>query len=145
MTPDLLFSIGNMGVLAGWLPLALLPFWRGSQLIAATLIPLFLALAYVTLMAVPLGEPSAAELDFTTLEGVQAMFANKQVMLVGWFHYLAFDLFVGAWEVRDSRAHGIPHLLVLPCLVLTFMFGPAGFLLYMLIRTARLRRIGIGT
>ncbi|RFB05003.1 ABA4-like family protein [Parvularcula marina] len=144
MTPDLLFSIGNMGVLAGWLPLAFLPFWRGTQIIAAVLIPLLLAVAYVTLLFVPLGEPSTAPLDFTSLAGVKAMFANDQVMLVGWFHYLAFDLFVGAWEVRDSRTHGIPHLLVVPCLILTFMFGPAGFLLYMIIRTIRLRSVALG-
>lgn len=52
----------------------------------------------------------------------------------GWTHYLAFDLFIGGWEVRDARQRGIPHLLVVPVLVLTFLVGPAGLLLYLAIR-----------
>ncbi|MGH7516648.1 MAG: abscisic acid-deficient protein Aba4 family protein [Gemmatimonadales bacterium] len=49
-------------------------------------------------------------------------------------HYLAFDLLVGAWETTDARTHGVPHPAVLPCLALTFLFGPAGFLLYLGLR-----------
>jgi hypothetical protein len=49
-------------------------------------------------------------------------------------HYLAFDLFVGGWEVRDAQERGIRHLLVVPALVLTFLFGPAGWLLYVATR-----------
>jgi hypothetical protein len=58
-------------------------------------------------------------------------------------HYLAFDLFVGSWEVRDSRVHGIPHWFVLPCLFLTFMFGPAGWLLYLTVRVVRTHNAAI--
>ena len=56
------------------------------------------------------------------------------LLLAGWIHYLAFDLFVGSWEVRDAQERGIPHLAVVPCLLLTFMFGPAGWFLYNLVR-----------
>ena len=67
---------------------------------------------------------------FSTLAGVALLFSNPWLLLAGWMHYLAFDLLVGSWEVRDARERGIPHLLVVPCLLLTFMFGPAGWLLY---------------
>ena len=61
----------------------------------------------------------------------------------GWTHYLAFDLFIGGWEVRDAQSRGISHLLVVPALVLTFLFGPAGLLLYLAVRwLARQRRVG---
>ena len=66
-----------------------------------------------------------------------ALFTSPEIALAGWVHYLAFDLLVGAWEVRTARREAIPHLLVLPCLVLTFLFGPAGFLLFLGIRAAR--------
>ena len=56
-----------------------------------------------------------------------------KLLLAGWVQYLAFDLFIGAWQVRDARTQGISHLLVIPCLLLTFLFGPAG-LLHFLIR-----------
>ena len=58
------------------------------------------------------------------------------VLLAGWVHYLCFDLLVGCWEVRDARDRGVPYMLVIPCLVLTFMFGPAGWLLYQGVRSA---------
>lgn len=42
-----------------------------------------------------------------------------------------------SWEVRDSQRRGLPHLLVVPCLVLTFLFGPAGLVLYLALRGTR--------
>ena len=41
---------------------------------------------------------------------------------------------VGAWESRDAQRRGVPHLLLLPCLVATFMLGPLGLLLYAAVR-----------
>ena len=76
-----------------------------------------------------LGAP--AQLTLATLGGRDAL------LLAGWIHYLAFDLFVGSWEVSDSRAEGIHHLLVIPCLLLTFMAGPAGLAVYCLIKYGR--------
>jgi hypothetical protein len=57
------------------------------------------------------------------------------LLLAGWIHYLAFDLFVGSWEARDARQRGVPHLALVPCLALTFLFGPAGWLLYGAVRS----------
>ena len=86
---------------------------------------------YVAIIASAWG---GSEGGFSSLDGVASLFANRWLLLAGWTHYLAFDLLVGGWEVRDARERGIPHLLVVPCLALTFMFGPAGWLLYQLIR-----------
>ena len=53
---------------------------------------------------------------------------------LGWIHYLAFDLMVGRWIVKDSIDEHISHVLVVPCLILTLMAGPVGWLLYCLVR-----------
>ena len=74
---------------------------------------------------------------FNSLEQVTALFQNKYIILAGWIHYLAFDLFIGSWEVRDSQQHAISHWLVIPCLILTFMAGPAGLLLYFIFKAAK--------
>ena len=63
------------------------------------------------------------------------------MLLAGWIHYLAFDLFIGGWETRDAVRNGIPHLLVIPCLLLTFMLGPIGLLAYFALRSGRLRAL----
>jgi predicted membrane metal-binding protein len=73
------------------------------------------------------------------------LFQNRASLLAGWVRYLAFDLFVGSWEVRDAQQIGITHCLVIPCLLLTFLFGPAGWLFYLLIRTVALRNTWIGS
>ena len=63
------------------------------------------------------------------------------VLLAGWVHYLAFDLLVGAWIVRTARAEGIPHWAVMPCLILTFLFGPAGLLAFAILRFTLTRKV----
>lgn len=81
-------------------------------------------------------------MSFSTLDSVYAIFQNPALLLAGWVHYLAFDLFIGSWEVRDARRIGIPHLLVVPCLIGTFLVGPIGLLLYLLLRFLLKKRIG---
>jgi len=71
---------------------------------------------------------------FSSLHGVAAFFSSPYALTAGWVHYLVFDLFVGAWETRDAKRRGIPHLLVIPCLVVTLVVGPVGLLLYIVLR-----------
>jgi len=72
---------------------------------------------------------------------VMKLFTNEWAALAGWIHYLAFDLFVGCWEVRDAQAKNISHWYVIPCLILTFLFGPIGFLLYSILRLFLAREV----
>jgi hypothetical protein len=78
---------------------------------------------------------------FGSLEGVMLLFTSPHAVLAGWIHYLAFDLFVGAWEVRDARRHGLSHWMVVPCLALTLMLGPFGLLTYLVLRAALKREV----
>lgn len=137
MNLETLFSIAGTIALSGWLLLILTPWWRWStQLIAPFVIPLILALMYAYLMITNLAN---AHGDFNSLAGVRGLFEVDALLLAGWIHYLAFDLFIGSWEVRDSRRRGIPHLLVVPCLICTFMLGPIGLALYFGLRAAARR------
>jgi hypothetical protein len=131
-----------MLVLPGWLLLVLLPRWKWTaRLVCPVVIPLLLALVYLWLVATSFGRTPG---DFGSLEGVSQLFQNRWVLLAGWIHYLAFDLFVGAWEVRDAQRTGIHHLLVVPCLALTFLLGPTGLLLYFALRAALRRKLSVG-
>ena len=142
MSPEQLFSLCGMLVLPGWLLLVVLPGWKWTtRLVCPVLIPLLLALVYLWLVATTFGRTPGG---FGSLAEVSQLFQNQWVLLAGWIHYLAFDLFVGAWEVRDARRVGVHHLLVVPCLVLTFLFGPVGLLLYFALRAALRRRLTVG-
>jgi hypothetical protein len=138
MTPELCFTICNNAVLPAWLLLVFAPHWRWTQnLVHSALIPAVLGLVYLAAFATSSGTPEGASMS--SLEGVMKLFTSPNAVLAGWVHYLAFDLFVGAWEVRDARRHGIHHGFVIPCLVLTLGLGPVGLLLYLGLR-AGLRR-----
>ena len=132
MTPEQLFSILNLIAMVAWLPLVFLPRVRWSATVVPMVMPVLLAAVYVVLVAVALPRSGGG---FSSLAGVRALFDNPWGLLAGWTHYLAFDLFLGGWEARDARRRGIPHLLVVPALVLTFLLGPGGLLLYLLIRS----------
>jgi hypothetical protein len=132
MTADQLFSILNMLAMAAWLPLVFLPRVRWTSTHLPVVVPALLAVVYAVLVAATL---SRAEAGFSSLAGVRALFDNPWMLLAGWTHYLAFDLFIGGWEVRDAQRRGVPHLLIVPALVLTFLLGPAGLLLYLTTRS----------
>jgi len=132
MNAEKLFSICNTIALAGWILLVFAPRWRWtSRLVLAGVIPLLLAAVYLVLIVTTFGK---AEGGFGSLAEVMKLFTYPWVALGGWVHYLVFDLFVGSWEVRDAQTRGISHWLVVPCLLLTFLLGPIGFLLYHVIR-----------
>jgi hypothetical protein len=141
VNPNLLFKLANNAALIGWIVLIFLPRWRWSaRLVAPVLIPALLAILYSFLVVTQFGHSPGG---FTSLNSVALLFQNRGMLLAGWVHYLAFDLFVGSWEVRDSQATGIRHYLIVPCLLLTFLFGPAGWLLYLLIRSVAKRSVAI--
>ncbi len=143
MDLEQLFSWANRSVLPGWLLLVILPGWRYTTgFITSVLLPGVLGIAYLSLFV---ANWAAADFSaFGSLAGVKSLFQIDALLLAGWIHYLAFDLFIGSWEVRDARSLRIPHLLVIPCLFLTFMMGPVGLLLYLVLRLAMRRRWTIG-
>lgn len=128
-----LFSIVNAVALVGWLSLAALPGKRWAQRVSQWLVPGLLAGVYVAIIAATWGRSPGG---FSTLAAVSQLFESRWLLLAGWVHYLAFDLLIGNWIAQDARAHGIAHGWVLPCLGLTFSFGPAGWLSYLGLRAA---------
>jgi hypothetical protein len=133
MSANQIFSIANVVAMCGWLLLVVLPGRRWvTHVVAGVAIPAAFAVLYSVLIAIHF---AGAEGGFSTLPDVALLFSNPWLLLAGWIHYLAFDLLVGSWEVRDSRERGIRHIFVVPCLILTFLFGPAGWLLYLGVRT----------
>ena len=133
--PDAAFQIASAIAASGWILLLaspLMPIW--SQRLSGQVIPLLLAVGYCALV---LAYWSRGEGGFDSLDNVAALFRSRELLLAGWVHYLAFDLFVGAWEARTARREAIAFVLVIPCLILTFLFGPVGLLLFSAIRFAR--------
>lgn len=129
---ETIFSLGSGAAMLGWLGLILLPFSRAVvDGVSGLIIPLLLSTAYIGLIFTGF---AGADGGFDSLAAVGLLFQTPAMLLAGWLHYLAFDLFVGATIVRTARAEGVPHLVVVPCLVATFLFGPLGFFLFTALR-----------
>lgn len=137
---DLVFLTLNGSVLPAWILLLVAPRAAITDRIVHTgIIPMMLAIAYGLLLFGDQPGPQGA--NFFTLEGVMRIFTTRQTVIACWTHYLVFDLFVGAWIVRDARRLAIPHLATVPSIGLTLMFGPLGLLSYLVLRAAMRRRL----
>lgn len=138
--PETLFSIFSTAAAIGWLLLIFIPRITITRTVVRSgLLPILLSIAYAVLFAANLLQ---AEGGFGSLAEVSALFQNDWLLLAGWVHYLAFDMLVGIWEVGDAEKRGISHLAVAPSLLLTFLFGPIGFLLYLGIRSVKKAKNG---
>lgn len=131
---DIFFTAGNLLAMASWGLLIFLPQWRGvAQTVSTVVAPALLSVAYSALIGVWW---SRGQGGFSSLDEVHALFQTRGTLLAGWLHYLAFDLMIGAWIARKSRLEGIPHFVVIPILILTFLFGPMGYLASLIVRAA---------
>jgi hypothetical protein len=141
MSDDELFALANALPLVGWLALCLAPLARPALVASARVAAAAMAVGYAVLVGVALAKGGGPAPDLTTLSGLARAFSDPHVMLVGWVHYLALDLWTGAWEAEDAGRRGVPHWLLLPCLALTFLAGPIGLLLFLGVRALPGRRV----
>lgn len=132
MHPEQIFTAANMLAMAGWIILIFLPFWQASDKFIISIIITLMALVYTWLMFTTF-KPADMQ-SFSSLSGVKKLFENDKLVVAGWVHYLAFDLLAGMFIKNNGIRYNINHWLLVPCMLLTFLFGPAGLLLFLIIR-----------
>jgi hypothetical protein len=144
-----LFSLANLVAVLGWLALLFLP--RRPAILSAVLYAGvgLLCLAYLAMfvgslsgMADPgrvAGTP-APDLSDYSIEGIRSLFMSDGGIVIGWTHYLAFDLFVGLWIARDGDAKNFSRWVQAPFLLLTFLAGPIGLFGWLILRERRAKR-----
>jgi hypothetical protein len=132
MITEIIFNLSNFLALIGWLVLMLFPASRFVRvtIISGGLILLF-AICYLGLI---IAHFPMAEGDFSSLAGLMQFYENTEMVVAGWLHYLAFDLFAGVWITLNARSFNFRHWWIIPSLFLTFMFGPIGLLSYFILR-----------
>lgn len=132
-----IYEIQGWGVQFGWVALVAALFWQPAFWIASGVIVAICALYVAMLLAGKRLDTEGKGVDpksFFSLRGVLEMMRNPRSAFVVWTHILVFDLFVGLFIVVDSQARGISPFLIIPLLFATMMFGPAGLLLYVVLR-----------
>lgn len=132
-----LFGLTNVAALVGWALLLVGP--RRVVPVIRYAVVGFLCTIYVALFIGllkgwldPVRDGPAPPFDYS-VAGLRAQFASDGGIVIGWTHYLAFDLFVGCWIADKADGRGIGRLAQAPVLLATFLAGPFGLLVWMLI------------
>ena len=134
-----LFIFVHAVALAGWALLFFAP--RGPR-VASYVLYLsvgVLCLTYAVMFGSRIQDIIAG--DFLSIDGLKALFATDAGIVIGWTHYLAFDLFVGQWIAKDADHKGFPRLTQVPLLLLTLLAGPIGLLVWLVLRERRARSV----
>ena len=138
-----LFDLAGIAIVA-WLLLIVLPTWKVTRWVGETgVFPVFLCVVYLLgLVSLLMGAGPGMIGDFGSAEGVTRLLASPDVALVAWIHILAFDQAVGLMIYRENMQHRYVPLPVQSVLLFaTLMFGPVGFLGWVLLRAwSRSRR-----
>ncbi|MGB8818421.1 MAG: ABA4-like family protein [Rhizobiaceae bacterium] len=137
MTYETVFNISNGAAALAWVYLIFLPRWKVMDTaLFLVLIPAlsfaYSALVFVHFFTVPGG-------GFSSIDEVRQLFLSDPVLVAGWIHYLAFDLFVGWWIAREADAASVSRLVQAPIFAATFLFGPLGLLLFLGIKAGSTR------
>lgn len=140
MPLETVFSFASFIAMFGWILLVVLPGDPRVKLLTGIIIPSTLSAIYLVFIFLHFADAPGG---FGSLAEVRTLFSRDELLLAGWVHYLAFDLFIGAWESRDSQRLQIPRLVMIPCYVMTFMLGPIGLLFYFAIRTAKTKALDL--
>ncbi|WP_327120419.1 ABA4-like family protein [Nocardia sp. NBC_01730] len=134
---NLLFDITFWFAAPFWALMVLAPRWRQTSAVVASPLICVPPLVIYTALIVPKFGAFAGTLIDPHLAGLQSVLGEGTGAAAAWAHFVALDLFLGRWIFLDSRARGLPPLLISPLLVLTILFAPIGVLLYLLIRLTR--------
>ncbi len=133
-----LFRIVNLTVLPGWLLMIFAPKSRWTRrLIEDDTLFLGLGGVYAAMLAqsVAANPGGASDMMNPTLENIDRLFkqGGYKGTFAGWTHYLVFDFFVGRSLFQDAQERDLPHWLLAPALLLTFMSGPVGLAFYRIV------------
>ena len=144
-----MFTFTNLLALAAWVVLVFLPrtpFARSAVMyLGAGLLCLLYTLCFALFLSGTVDNaviPGAGQPGASSIEGVRALFMSDGGVVIGWTHYLAFDLFIGQWISRDADAKGFSRIAQAPVLLLTFLVGPVGLLTWLIVRERRARAAG---
>ena len=137
-TIETLFYWVNLGVLPFWLVLIFFPYSNLSRYFVTSIFPvLLLSGAYIFVLYKSYLNSYDFMNNFSlylSIDHLLNLFSNKLYLMIFWIHFVSINLFTGGWIVKDSQKLNINKVLIIIPLVITYLIGPMGLLLYWLIR-----------
>ena len=147
LTFENIYIYSSFGVLPFWLLLMFIPNSKITQIFVNSIIlPIILSTAYLYVLyqSILLNEPFVDIFKlYLSIDNLYTIFATESFLLFFWIHFLALNLFLGSWVSRDSVRYNIPRKIILIPLILIYLTGPLGLVLYWLFRIFYSKKLGL--
>ena len=144
-TIEMVYLWLNLGVIPFWIVLVVFPQSRISRVFITSVFPIFiLSLIYSYLLYISYLNSYDFLQNFKLYLGlneISNLFENQFFLILFWVHFLAMNLFCGGWIVNDSQMFGMNKFLVSIPLIITYLIGPIGMVIYWVIRVFYAKRI----
>ena len=146
-TIETLYMWINLGVLPFWFILILFPQSHLSRIFVTSVFPFFL-LSGVYIFILYKSFLSGYDFDenftlYLGLNELSRLFEDHLYIMIFWTHFIAINLFIGGWIVKDSQKFYINKVLMAVPLIVTYLIGPIGLFLYWIIRIFYAKRISL--
>jgi len=146
-TIEMLYFWVNFGVLPFWLILIFFPNSNLTKYFITSIFPiLLLSGTYIFVLYKSYLNSYNFIGNFNLYLGfdeLSDLFSDKSFLITFWVHFIAINLFVGGWIVKDSQRFMINKMLIILPLIFTYLIGPLGLLLYWLIRIFYAKNINL--
>ena len=146
-TIEMIYSWLSFGVLPFWFVLIFFPQSRISGLLATSIFPfIVLGTVYIYLLYYFFidGYDFLQNFElYLSIYNLANLFENEAFLILFWTHFLAINLFCATWIVRDSQKYSMSKYLNILPLVVTYFVGPAGIVLYWIIRIFFAKKINL--
>ena len=146
-TIETLYMWINLGVLPFWFILIIFPQTHLSRIFVTSIFPIFiLSGIYIFILYKSYLIGYDFDGNFTLYLGLNELsrlFEDHLYLMIFWTHFIAINLFIGGWIVKDSQKFSINKVLLALPLILTYLIGPLGLFLYWVIRIFYAKRISL--
>ena len=146
-TIETLYMWINLGVLPFWFILIIFPQSHLSRIFVTSIFPFFI-LSGVYIFILYKSYLTGYDFDenfalYLGLNELSRLFEDHLYIMIFWTHFIAINLFIGGWIVKDSQKFSINKVLLSIPLLLTYLIGPIGLFLYWIIRIFYAKRISL--
>ena len=146
-TIETLYMWINLGVLPFWFILIVFPQSHLSRIFVTSIFPFFI-LSGVYILILYKSYLIGYDFDgnfslYLGLSELSRLFEDHLYIMIFWTHFIAINLFIGGWIVKDSQKFSINKVLMAVPLIVTYLIGPIGLFLYWIIRIFYAKRISL--
>ena len=146
-TIETLYMWINIGVLPFWFILILFPQSHLSRIFVTSIFPFFIlsgVYIFILYKSYLIGYDFDGNFSlYLGLNELSRLFEDHLYIMFFWTHFIAINLFIGGWIVKDSQKFSINKVLLAMPLIATYLIGPIGLFLYWIIRIFYAKRISL--